>query len=259
MPLYQRFQNSIPKKATCFVLMPFNDEFKAVFQSIAKGLQKIGVSVKRADQNPQPNIMKNILTGIRDAEYVIVDITGFRPNVMYELGIVHSVKQEDNIIVISRDTGDNAVPFNITYQNINYYVDEPESRRRLISRIKSIIIDDRRNNITNQLPIKIWLKNYGFDKPMPKVELGFSLTGYEGDRCHYDLIFLEYIVAENSVKLKYCVRKKTIVPRTQTILGDFHAFFILNSLSRNLQHISGSLKFVEMDGDDAVLEFQKLD
>lgn len=248
------------KEATCFVLMPFEAEFSAFFGSIKKGLQTIGVSVNRADGILNPNIMVNILTGIRDAEYVIVDITGFRPNVMYELGIVHSVKEEDKIIVISRDNpAENEVPFNITYQNINYYVDEPESRRRLISRIKSIIIDDRRNNITNQLPIKIWLKNYGFDKPMPKVELGFSLTGYEGDRCHYDLIFLEYIVAENSVKLKYCVRKKTIVPRTQTILGDFYAFFILNSLSRNLQHISGSLKFVEMDGDDAVLEFQKLD
>jgi len=241
--------------------MPFEAEFSAFFGSIKKGLQTIGVSVNRADGILNPNIMVNILTGIRDAEYVIVDITGFRPNVMYELGIVHSVKEEDKIIVISRDNpAENEVPFNIAYQNINYYVDEPASRHELINRIKSIITRDRRDKIANQSPITIRLKKHEtFDNPVPIIELGLTLTGYHGDRCHYYLYFLEYPFGFNFMKLKYRVQKNTIVPRQQTNLGEFYEPLDLNGNALILQHISGSLKFVGIDGDDAVVEFQKLD
>lgn len=259
MRLYERFQGVTPKESTCFVLMPFDEQSFEIFRFIKKMLQKIGVSVKNAHDIPKNNVMDNILDGIRDAEYVIVDITGLKPNVMYELGIVHSLKPEpDKVIVISRDdSDDNDVPFNIKYQKIEYYRFDNSSKHLLIQKIKSKITRYRLNNLGwQQSPIKIRLKSNEVDEPNLKVELGFRLTGMAHDFCHYELNFLEYPVAGNLMKLRYCVTRHTIDPPEVTNLENISLPLLMGHEPSKLQYISGSLKFVDIDDDDAIIEFQ---
>ena len=55
---------------------------------------RCGIHAERVDE-PQSNerITDRILESIRKAEYVIVDLTGSRPNVFYEAGYAHGLRK----------------------------------------------------------------------------------------------------------------------------------------------------------------------
>jgi len=48
-------------------------------------------------------VMSDILEAIGRAEIVLADLTGTNPNVMYELGIAHIVKDSKKVIIITQD------------------------------------------------------------------------------------------------------------------------------------------------------------
>ena len=65
--------------------------------------------------------MSNILDGIAKSEIVIVDITGNNPNVFYELGIAHSLRTRQTIIIITQDEDVSRSPFDIRHWSILRY------------------------------------------------------------------------------------------------------------------------------------------
>ena len=110
---------SMPR--TCFAIMPFGDPFDELYQEVIKeSLEEINFTVVRADElyGSKP-IMEDILGGIESAEIVIADLTGKNPNVFYELGITHSRKINDNVIIVTQDLED--IPFDLRpYRTIQY-------------------------------------------------------------------------------------------------------------------------------------------
>ena len=86
---------------TCFVVMPFQDDFRPAYeQAIAPALIAHGLTPVRTDMLlPAGNIITAIREGIRQSYFVIVDTTGDRPNVMYELGLAHA---DDKPVVLLR-------------------------------------------------------------------------------------------------------------------------------------------------------------
>ena len=91
-------ENKLPEKSrTAFVLMPFAAEFDPIYAAIRRTLEAddVGVACYRADEvyRPEP-IIESILRGIVTAEIIIADVTGRNPNVFYELGISHTVKDK---------------------------------------------------------------------------------------------------------------------------------------------------------------------
>lgn len=162
--------------ATCFVLMPFQPEFDAAYQSIRHSLWSVGISVQRADQAYGPHIMENILNGIRDAEYVIVDITGCSPNVMYELGIVHTVKPANRVFIISQNPEEGGLPFNIVHHNTILY-NVVNGLDLLKNALKERIVNDRTDRIQNSLPVYMrLLDSDSYDQEFENdIELGVSL------------------------------------------------------------------------------------
>lgn len=94
---------------TCFVLMPFDDRFKIVHETIVKALKGLMVC-SRADDLPLGKpILERILTGIRSAELIVADLTGKNANVFYELGLAHT--QTKNVLLLAQDIND--VPFDL--------------------------------------------------------------------------------------------------------------------------------------------------
>ena len=90
---------------TCFVIMPFGDLFDELYQEVIKeSLEENNFTVVKADElyGSKP-IMEDILEGIESAEIVVADLTGRNPNVFYELGITHSRKINDNVIIVTPD------------------------------------------------------------------------------------------------------------------------------------------------------------
>lgn len=217
---YDFFQNPHFKPATCFVLMPFQPEFDAVYQSIRHSLWSVGISVQRADQAYGPHIMENILNGIRDAEYVIVDITGCSPNVMYELGIAHTVKPANRVFIISQNPEEGRLPFNIVYHNTILY-NVVNGLDHLKAALKERIVNDRTHRIQDRLPVYMRLldSDYYDQEFDSDIELGVSLQQNplrlpppETSRNHLFFGRNNIIVNEGQVKIICSLRHRTLIP-----------------------------------------------
>ncbi len=75
------------------------------------------------------HILEDILSGIAEAEIVIADLTDRNPNVFYELGIVHMVKEPDRVILLSQDI--EFVPFDLRGLRTIIYANTPDGLREL--------------------------------------------------------------------------------------------------------------------------------
>ncbi|WP_263835077.1 hypothetical protein [Salinibacter sp.] len=104
-----------------FVLMPFGKQWSDwVYKDvIRRPLEANGYTVRRADEKQGRIIMEDVWREINRSEFVVADMTGLNPNVMYELGIVDTVGKP----VIALFQGDPAddLPFDLQhYRTLTY-------------------------------------------------------------------------------------------------------------------------------------------
>lgn len=118
---------------TCFVVSPIGAEGSAersradwLFHLvISEVLSAHGYAVERADHITQPGLIDiQIIQRLRTADLVIADLTGFNPNVFYEIGIRHCIP---NKAVIHMYDGDVRLPFDVqTFRAIPYRISHPK-------------------------------------------------------------------------------------------------------------------------------------
>jgi hypothetical protein len=110
------------KGGHCFVVMPFASEFDKVYSAIKAALQVEGLDVipHRADEVVGGGpVMMDVVRNLAEAELVIVDLTGKNANVFYELGIAHTVRCAESVLLITQTMKD--VPFDVqSYRCIEY-------------------------------------------------------------------------------------------------------------------------------------------
>ena len=96
-----------------FVLMPFAEEHREIYDDVIKPLaNEMGLKAIRADEIfGSKAIMEDILKAIAESKIIIADVTNRNPNVFYELGISHTVK--DDVIIITQTMSD--VPFDLQH------------------------------------------------------------------------------------------------------------------------------------------------
>ena len=86
------------KSRICYVIMPFQERYVLTYkEAIRPAINKVACDRKeewsclRSDDIHVPgSITKEIVTSLHTADLVIADLTGYNPNVFYELGVVHS-------------------------------------------------------------------------------------------------------------------------------------------------------------------------
>ncbi|HEX3129035.1 MAG TPA: hypothetical protein VH394_17005, partial [Thermoanaerobaculia bacterium] len=107
-------------KPTCFVLMPFAEEYKEVYEhAIAPAADAAGFDCHRADHASGPSaIISDIIKDIFAADVVIADVSGSNPNVFYELGIAHTI---DNKTLVICEKTDQKLPFDLASYRITFY------------------------------------------------------------------------------------------------------------------------------------------
>lgn len=108
-----------PAKREAFVLMPFDDAFTDIYESLIQtSFEQAGFRVYRADDiESQQNILRDIVTAIATADVVIADLTDSNPNVYYELGLAHALRKP--VVLLTQDIG--SVPFDLrSYRVIEY-------------------------------------------------------------------------------------------------------------------------------------------
>ena len=104
------------------VMMPFKEAYSAaVFDTISEACRQNHFAIQKADGIwKQPEIIQDIFTLLCQADLVVVDCSGQNANVMYELGIAHTLGK--TVVPITQNIQD--VPFDIQHHRAIEY--DPE-------------------------------------------------------------------------------------------------------------------------------------
>lgn len=106
------------------MIMPFGQEVvDTVYKRCVKPIcDELDLEIRHAGElfGTTP-IYNDILREIQDATIIVADISGRNPNVFYELGIAHTIKQ-DRTIIITND-GFESAPFDVQHFRIIGYED----------------------------------------------------------------------------------------------------------------------------------------
>lgn len=136
--------------------MPFSEMYREIYEDVIRPLaNEIGLKSLRADEIfGSKAIMEDILKTIAKSKIVIADVTNRNPNVFYELGISHTVK--DNVIIITQSMDD--VPFDLQHLRCIKYSQtlrgSQELKSKLLHTIEAILhidslsFDKKRRAIT---------------------------------------------------------------------------------------------------------------
>jgi len=131
------------KLRSVFVVMPFAPAFGKVYKrGIKASVEALGWECRRADEViHNRDIMCRVCQGIRQARFVIADLTGRNANVFYELGMAHAL--EKDVILLAQDVGD--VPFDLRQMNIIEYdpVRLQPLRQRLTETLGTLMGEER--------------------------------------------------------------------------------------------------------------------
>ena len=101
-----------------FVLMPFTTELTQIYQTVIKPTverTEFGLVCKRADDiKSNRAIIQDIWKSICEARIVIADMSNLNPNVMYELGIAHTIGKE-TILLYQKTKEELRFPFDLSH------------------------------------------------------------------------------------------------------------------------------------------------
>jgi hypothetical protein len=91
------------RKRTVFVAMPFSEEFEDIYQfGIYAAVRNCGYVCEKVDESVfAGNIVDRITEAIRNATFVVADLTQERPNVYLEVGFAWGLKKP--VLLVARD------------------------------------------------------------------------------------------------------------------------------------------------------------
>ncbi len=149
----------------CFVIMPFSgttscseDEWYDIFQNMIKpSVEESGFNYKciRAEILIG-NIIKHILDNLNRADVVIGDLTDRNPNVFYEIGVRHALR--DKTILITQRIDD--IPFDLRQYSVIEYSwktkNGKDDFKKKMHRVLTAIEKDTDGKITSS-PIREYL------------------------------------------------------------------------------------------------------
>lgn len=138
------------EKGSCFVLMPFKKKFDGVYKAIKNVLdEELNIECKRADDFRKPHIIETILKAINTSEYVIADLTEANPNVFYELGLTHCLKEIDRVIILAQKI--KFVPFDLQQFRCIVYEQSKTGLKKLKAELKKTFDEASKNSFRIKL------------------------------------------------------------------------------------------------------------
>lgn len=127
----------------CFVIIPFNPNFNNIYGTLIKPVaEKFGLTVLRADDIYSPgSITEQIRTAIQQARLCIADVSDKNPNVLYEVGIAHSLGKPT--VLLTKQMND--VPFDLkSMRVVEYDPYSPETAELALEHsIQQVLGEDR--------------------------------------------------------------------------------------------------------------------
>jgi hypothetical protein len=137
--LKPRFQTVIFSviKDHCFHLCPFAEPFNTIYKDhVCRSAAVAGFTIQRADAiyGTDP-VIDDIWMAINSSAVVVADVTGRNPNVMYEIGMAHTVGRP--VIIMTQSMED--VPFDLKHYRCITYEYTPHGCAMLEEKLSSTL------------------------------------------------------------------------------------------------------------------------
>lgn len=125
---------------TCFVLMPFAPEFQDIWDQVIRPAgAAVGYSCTRADDPSRPGaVMKDVVEGLLFADVIVADLSKLNANVLYELGVAHSIGTKTVMIC---DRSVKRLPFDLSGYRTLLYGRTKEGLRELRKQLEVVLTD----------------------------------------------------------------------------------------------------------------------
>lgn len=123
-----------------FVLMPFTPELTEIYQTFVKPtVESFDLVCQRADDiKSNKVIMQDIWKSICEARIVIADLSKLNPNVMYELGIAHTLGKE-TILIYQTGSEEIKFPFDLIHIRRIQYENNITGGKKLEQELKAVL------------------------------------------------------------------------------------------------------------------------
>lgn len=136
-PIFKSEIRSIDKNI-CFVLMPFKEPWSnEIYKLIKSTIESLGFQCLRADDLNGQIIIEDIWIKINQAGFIIADVTNKNPNVMYEVGIAHTVGRPT--LLLTQNLKD--ISFDVTHLRHIEYKNSFSGPSELKKKLKEAITD----------------------------------------------------------------------------------------------------------------------
>lgn len=247
----------------CFVIMPFKQNMDKTFETIQKVFEEVNIKCYRADEFilSEP-IINQIINSINTSRFIIVDISNLNPNVFYELGVAHSLKDVKNVLIIKNKKTN--CPSDISHLRYNEYRDDDNYnglKKILIHYIETNSIESNfKEIISNYGIIEDWkdkneiindLLNLFDDKIL--VLCNYFNHDFNTDN-YYDILIIIKMIIE---KISNCSKKGlavalinllvSIISKTDKYTSDIAAYLFDNHDITNLYKAKLSAKLLDCD------------
>jgi len=140
--------------------MPFSDEFFESYEMIKQYFEEKFEFSHAGEEDNQQNILADIIPPIYNADIVLADLTGLNPNVMYELGIAHSLNKKT--VVITRDDL-SKLPFDLKQYRAKGYSTHFKQFHDLLSYLEKQLMGAIEGSVIFSNPVKDFLDNNQLD------------------------------------------------------------------------------------------------
>ena len=226
---------------TCFIMMPFATKFGEVYSVIKEAVEsdEVRLECKRADDFFRPYILETILASIATSEYIIADLTEQNPNVFYELGIAHCIKNMENLVLITQDM--KFVPFDLRQYRCIVY----EQSISGASKLKRDLVNTLRENIGNQFTFSL---GEGQKYSLPK--------RLSGKRYLYEIEIWIPFIADDAVKSQIYFTKCKADGTKERILPDLDLYIKVGE-KEDLKHVPWHIQLLKANDKKATLTLRE--
>ena len=196
----QLSRQSIPiERNHCFFLMPFSKEFDVIYGTIKQYLNDENYICNRADEiSGSTPIVAKILTNIIKSQYINVDITKCNPNVFYELGISHTLKEARNVLLLKQKNYD--APFDI--KHLTYLEYDPQNLKLISSQICAFLNESKTKNEFYEALRQHGIINYIDESNNDIIELIISHLDESSIECLTQIFLID---GKNTLWIRYII------------------------------------------------------
>lgn len=127
----------------CFVMMPFSPGMNLIYRELIKPVaEQFGLSAIRADEiHSSGAVTEQIRVAIQQSRLCIADITGANPNVIYEVGIAHTLGKPT--VLLADDNSD--IPFDVrNFRLLGYDLMHMHEARLSLKRVIQQLLEEDR-------------------------------------------------------------------------------------------------------------------